>query len=317
MRPDFIFALLLLAVPALAAPPAPEKASQFLDKTLVTYPRKVQEIALKSAEYDAEQLLAGVSLNYRVPGLPDGSALSIFVFPHGRSEQEAGLKRALADITDGVLGEQRNHAYQDVVLGEVQEFSVAAHPATVIGMVEAGREQPVVISNAASAPDASDASEASSTANSDDAIAAAARAAEAPTTTLGRKLKISFSHKGVPMQSIGYAFYRNLFLITVRFSSPAAGLSPERFEAMGDEAVRVLVPSIDIQNFGNCGTMVVDLPEKEEAEDDSSRAGAISLIREMGRIARENCAASEGNHPSPLPADHGRTELVYPNGMWD
>ncbi|MDI1251711.1 hypothetical protein [Thermomonas sp.] len=55
------------------------------------------------------------------------------------------------------------------------------------------------------------------------------------------------------MQSIGYAFYRNLFLITVRFSSPVAGLSPERFEAMGDEAVRVLVPGIDIQNFAEKG----------------------------------------------------------------
>jgi hypothetical protein len=314
MRPNFILALMLLAAPALAAPPAPEKASQFLDKTWVTYPRQVQEFALKSAKYDPGQLLSGVTLSYRVPGLPEGSALTIFVFPHGRSDQETGLKRALADITDGVLAEQRNNSYQDVVLGEVQEFSVAAPPASVIDTAESGREQPVAISSAANAPHVS---EASSAPTSDDSIAAAVQAAAAPTTTHGRKLKMSFSYHGESKQSIGYAFYRNLFLITVRFTSPAADLSPEQFEAMGDEAVRALVPSIDIQNFGNCGTLVVDLPEKGQSEEESSQAGAISLIREMGRIATENCAASEGDSPDPVRADHGRTELVYPHGTWD
>ena len=314
MRPSFILALMLLAAPALAAPPAPEKAIQFLDKTWVTYPRQVQEFALKSAKYDPEQLLSGVTLSYRVPGLPEGSALTIFVFPHGRSEQEIGLKRALADITDGVLAAQRDNSYQDVVLGEVQEFSVSAPPATVIDTAESAREQPVAISSTANAPHVS---EASSAPTSDDSIAAAVQAAAAPTTTHGRKLKMSFSYHGEPKQSIGYAFYRNLFLITVRFTSPAADLSPEQFEVMGDQAVRALVPSIDIQNFGNCGTIMVDLPENGQSEEESSQAGAISLIREMGRIATENCAASEGDSPDPVPTDHGRTELVYPHGTWD
>ncbi len=81
--------------------------------------------------------------------------------------------------------------------------------------------------------------------------------------------------------------------------------------------MRALVPSIDIQNFGNCGTIMVDLPDKGQSEEESNQAGAISLIREMGRIATENCASSEGESPDPVPADHGRTELVYPNGTWN
>jgi hypothetical protein len=37
----------------------------------------------------------------------------------------------------------------------------------------------------------------------------------------------------------------------------------------------------------------------------------------MGRIARENCAASEGDHPTPVPADQARKELIYPAGLWN
>lgn len=312
MRHCLILALMFLAAPAMAASPAPQKASQFLDKTWVTYPRQVQAFTLKSDAYDPEQLLAGVTLSYQVPGLPDGSALTIFVFPQGRSDQEVGLKRALADITDGVLAQQQNNSYQDVEMGEAKEFSVAAPPPSVIG-AEADREQPVTISNGANTPPTADASTAPGT---DDALAAV-QATAAPTTTTGRKLKISFSYKGEPKQSLGYAFYRNLFLITVRFTSPAAGLSPEKFEAMGDEAVRVLVPRIDVQNFGTCGTMVVNLPETEAPNEDADRSGALSLIGAMGRIARENCAASEGDHPAPVPADKSRKELIYPVGTWD
>jgi hypothetical protein len=315
MRHRLILALMLLAAPAMAASSAPGKASQFLDKTWVTYPRKVQAFTLKSDAYDPEQLLAGVTLSYQVPGLPDGSALTIFVFPQGRSDQEVGLKRALADITDGVLAQQQNNSYQHVEMGEIQEFSVAAPPPSVNGAAaEADREQPVTISSGANTPPAADASTAPGT---DDALAAAVQAAAAPTTTIGRKLRISFSYEGEPKQSLGYAFYRNLFLITVRFTSPAAGLSPEKFEALGDEAVRALVPRIDVQNFGTCGTMVVKLPETEAPNEDADRSGALSLISEMGRISRENCAASEGDHPAPVPADQARKELIYPDGMWD
>ena len=58
MRYCLILALMLFAAPAVAASPAPKEASQFLDKTLVTYPRQVQAYTLKSDAYDPEQLLA-------------------------------------------------------------------------------------------------------------------------------------------------------------------------------------------------------------------------------------------------------------------
>lgn len=310
-----ILALLLRSASAMAASHEPKEASQFVDKTWVTYPRHVQAYTLKSDEYDPEQLLSGVSLNYQVPGLPDGSALTIFVFPQGRSDQEAGLKRALEDITGGVLAQQKNNTYQNVEMGEVGEFSVAAPPPSVMGAAgEADHEQPVTITAGGNTPTSPDASTAPGV---DDPLAEAVQAAAAPTTTIGRKLKISFSYKSEPKQSLGYAFYRNLFLITVRFTSPAAGLSPEQFEAMGDEAVRALVPRIDIQNFGTCGNMVVNLPESGVPSEDADRKGALSLLSEMGRIARENCVASEGDHPTPVPADQARKELIYPAGLWD
>ena len=314
MRYCLILALMLFAAPAVAASPAPKEASQFLDKTLVTYPRQVQAYTLKSDAYDPEQLLAGVTLNYQVPGLPDGSALTIFVFPQGRSAQEDGLKRALDDITGGVLAQQKNNVYQDLTMGEVEEFTVAAPPPSVLkDGEEANLDLPVATATGVAKPPATDAPAAIGV---DGAIEAAAESAAAPTITTGRKLKISFSYQGEPKQSLGYAFYRNLFLITVRFTSPVAGLSAEQFEAMGDEAVRALVPRIDIQNFGTCGIIEVNLPEEGASNEDADRNGALSLIEGLGRIARENCAESEGDHSAPVPADQGRKELVYPAGLW-
>ena len=86
-------------------------------------------------------------------------------------------------------------------------------------------------------------------------------------------------------------------------------------EAIGDKAVQTLVPAIDILNFGTCGTITIPVPDHKSA-DDAGKAGALVMIKEIGRISTENCANSEGDTPTKVPADHARQILVYPDGFW-
>jgi hypothetical protein len=310
MRQLVCLALLFLAAPG-QAKDTPASTSQFLDKSWVTVPKQVGDFVLDYNSYDPASVASGVSLGYRTAEIRAGSALNIFVFPQGRSAQEDGLKRALADITDGVLAAQKTGRYENVVFGDVEDFTVAAAPATVLADAgKAGRSQPVIFKGMPAGAPTTPATQPIS----DDPVATAMAASNAPTSTVGRKLRIAFSHDGTRERSLGYAFYRNLFLITVRYSAPIEFMSAEQFEALGDKAARALVPAIDIQNFGRCGTMSIDMTDTPA--NDNGQAAAPALIREMGRIEAENCAASEGDHPPALPADHERQVLIYPPGTW-
>ncbi len=92
-------------------------------------------------------------------------------------------------------------------------------------------------------------------------------------------------------------------------------LPADKFNALVDRAVQDLVPTMDIQNFGNCGTMYISVDEKSADKDKDGKAGAIHLIRDLGRIARENCANKSGPDTT-LPAGHAQQTIVYPAGFW-
>jgi hypothetical protein len=317
MRAHCFLLSLLLAAPTMAEV-GPAKSGQFLDKTWVTFPTKLGEFVLVRQGYGPAQLLTGVSLDYDLSGLPDGSAFDIYVFPQGRSSQEAGIKRALADITDGVRAQEANHVYQNVVFGDVVDFSIPGAPATaVIDTDKSDDESVAALAKSMSAPASAASASRSQSASENDPKAKVIAELVDDAPTVGRKIKLSFLYKdGTQKQSLGYAFYRHLFLITVRFTTPANGMSAEQFEALGDRAVRALVPAIDIENFGECGDMTInvssDAPTKAQTQ-----ALSEGLMGELLRVKRENCARSEPAQPEPVPADHGREILTYPAGLWN
>jgi hypothetical protein len=129
----------------------------------------------------------------------------------------------------------------------------------------------------------------------------------------GLRETIGLDHDGTPTRSIAFAFYRHLHLFKMRISVPAKDMSQEDFER--------LVPRVEVQNFGTCGNATISLPpeskkrlSKAEKEKNAS-AGAAELIREMGRISRDNCASSPGQ-ASTAANDVERVVVSYPEGTW-
>jgi hypothetical protein len=85
------------------------------------------------------------------------------------------------------------------------------------------------------------------------------------------------------------------------------------FEALADEAARNLVPLIDAQNFGECGTIQVPVADTKAAKD---QAFTDALIGGFARITAENCANSEGKKQAAKTAEGRSIEIVYPAGTW-
>lgn len=166
------------------------------------------------------------------------------------------------------------------------------------------------------AADAPELGASSATPDSDDKeIIEAALSSALATKTTGRKRALTLTVRGTPSESLAYVFYRNLFLISVRATLPTSVLPADKFNALVDRAVQELVPTIDVQNFGDCGTIYVSVDEKAVDKNKDAKAGAIQLIRGVGRVARENCANKPGPDTEP-PASHAQQTIVYPPGFW-
>ena len=94
-------------------------------------------------------------------------------------------------------------------------------------------------------------------------------------------------------------------------------LPADKFNAVVDRAVQDLVPTMDIHNFGDCGTMtiLVDRKSLDKDKDKDTKAYANQLMRELVRITRENCSVKLDPDTAP-PADHAQQTIVYPAGLW-
>jgi hypothetical protein len=129
----------------------------------------------------------------------------------------------------------------------------------------------------------------------------------------GFRQAFSFEREGVPMRSLAYVFHRHLFGLKVRITVPAKAMDQQAFEKMADAATRWLVPQIDVQNFGTCGTVEVHHEPPGVSFEDWAKA---EIIRGFTRVQWENCGTTEENK---LPELKGRqkVEIVYPAGTWE
>jgi hypothetical protein len=101
----------------------------------------------------------------------------------------------------------------------------------------------------------------------------------------------------------------------VRATTAADAMPSDRFNTLVDHAVQDLVPAMDIQNFGDCGTVYIDTGHETGNKDEDARAITAQLMSEMGRLQRESCAGK----PDPkavTPTDHERQTIVYPANFW-
>ncbi len=307
MRLMYFLALLALVPIASAATKSDDPHSQFIDKSIVTYPTSLGNYSLAKESYDPANVANGVSLKYDLADAPHELAFDIYVYPLGRADTDKAVDDAMVEMEGEIRALEQKKIYTDLKFKDAVAFEIAVPPPSM----RKSDDKKDAVSSDAPVPDKPlDAMDSNTR-----SIVEAARAADPPKKSTGRKRALTLTADGMPRESLAYVFYRNLFLISVRATASIDALPTDKFNAVVDRAVQDLVPAMDIQNFGDCGTIHVFVDDKAVDKDKDALAGAVQLIRETGRIWRENCANKPGPNTAPS-AKHAQKTIVYPAGLW-
>jgi hypothetical protein len=299
--------LLFLMTAASAATVGNGDSSQLIDKSVVTYPKSLDRYTLMKDAYDPANVGNGVSLHYILADAPRELTFDIYVYPLGRVDTAKAVDDAMVEIEGEIRAMEQRQVYSDLKFTDAVAFDIAVPlPSLLTGERE----------DAGASPDGAASGKASHlTEQETRAIVDAAHAAESPTKTTGRKRALTMTVSGTPQQSLASVFYRNLFLISVRATVPVSAMPADRFNVVVDRAVQDLVPTMDVQNFGTCGAIHVSVNKNPVDKDKDALAGAVQIVREVGRIRRENCASKPAPESGP-PAGHSRQTIIYPAGVW-
>ena len=92
------------------------------------------------------------------------------------------------------------------------------------------------------------------------------------------------------MQSLGYLFYRQLYLTKVRATVAAEAMPDEEFNAMSDQAVSQIVTAIEARNIGSCSNQEIAIRVDESKNDEAMKTDFMQQIMESlsGNVA-SNC----------------------------
>lgn len=294
------------AAPSDAAEAAPLTAKQFIDRTYISLPESVGDYSLARVGYDPGQFAAGVSGAYALKGAPEPFTITLFVYPQGRSEEKAAVEAQIAEVEDAIRQQQD---YTKIEAGPRTVFVVDAPKPSALPNEKNGRKQRILTLQPVKV--------AAEAATDDDgpSLVELLKEASPPLQSTGLRQGFSFDHKGDSVRSAGFVFYRNLYNIKLRISAPSSAMDQAAFDKLADATARALVPKVDIRNFGQCGQMLVGTQDSGDKARDA-RVFARNMLREQGRVERENCADSEGPTPDPVDAGYDRREIVYPEGIW-
>ena len=285
---------------------APLTAKQFIDRTYISLPESVGDYSLARVGYDPGQFAAGVSGAYALKGAPEPFTITLFVYPQGRSEEKAAVEAQIAEVEDAIRQQQD---YTKIEAGPRTVFVVDAPKPSALPNEKNGRKQRILTLQPVKV--------AAEAATDDDgpSLVELLKEASPPLQSTGLRQGFSFDHKGDSVRSAGFVFYRNLYNIKLRISAPSSAMDQAAFDKLADATARALVPKVDIRNFGQCGQMLVGTQDSGDKARDA-RVFARNMLREQGRVERENCADSEGPTPDPVDAGYDRREIVYPEGIW-
>lgn len=304
-----LLVLLLLATTTVAQKlPEPE---QFIDKSIISFPNTSEQYVLIETHYDPEQWPYGVTSQWSVDGAPEGLRLSVFVYPIGRAGESDAVAEQVADVEHQMHEAVKQGAYSDLSVGERKPFVVVAAKSSILkerGARDADADKPVDL-----APQPEVGVEAN---DASDPLATALAAAQPSANNHGQRQSFRFTREGVPMRSLGYVFYRHLFAFKVRVTAPADSMDDTTFEALADTATRKLVPRIQVENYGQCGSITVAAPHPDADKEALSRSAAEVLLRGMAHVLAGNCAATEGVKTEHEPRGETRIAIVYPPDSW-
>jgi hypothetical protein len=263
-----ILCLILLTVVATASAAGAGKGSphQFIDQSIITFPKSPGPYRLVHVDYDPAHFADGVDLDYSRSDLP-GLQLDIYVYPRGRADDNKAVTDAMAEIETEIRAIEQQNTYSQVHFNDAVEFDLASAP-------------------------------------------------PAPNRTIGRKRALTMAVAGTPSQSLAYVFYRNLFLISARATAPVVVVSSADFNGVVDQAVRDLVPMIDVRNFGTCGNINISVDQKSSGQKSQTETNASQMLGEITRLNLEHCAGNAGSVDTKPLKGYAQKTIVYPVGTW-
>lgn len=314
-----VFLLLALLATAAVAQRLPEP-EQFIDKSVITFPASIDPYMLAEIQYDADLWTHGVTSIWTLGAAPDGLRLSVFVYPIGHATESDVVAQQMADIEHYIRDTAKQGTYTHLTVGERMPFVVVAPKPSVLEEHEdkGGEQRKGDKDGDADEPfDLVPQPEVRVVANdASDPIAAALAAARPLANNHGQRQSFRFTLDGVPMRSLGYVFYRQLFAFKVRVSTPEDSMDDATFEALADTVTRTLVPHIHVENYGQCGRIILPAPSSSAGDEDQADATARQLLLEIARVRTSNCAETEGSMPTHEPRRERRVEILYPPRTW-
>lgn len=296
-----------LTVTAAAPAGEPLLASQFIDKTYVNLPKRVGMYSLDKVKYEPEQLDAGIYAAYTLEDAPGHFTISLYVYPQGRTEEKLAAEAQIEEVERAI---RQQPDYSKIEAGARTDFVVDAPEPSALPNDRNGRKQRILVSGPVKKAPADSSKEADQP-----SLSQALVESRAPTKSTGRRQGFAYQNKGGDVRSAGLVFYRNLYNIKLRISSPTSAMDQSMFDTLVDATARALVPKVDIRNFGQCGQMIVVMEDTGDKDRDAL-AHAVTMLQEQGRVARENCAEGEGDKPDPVDEAYERIEIVFPPGIW-
>jgi len=268
-----VFALtLLLSNTALQAKTEKTTSTSkpLIERTAIIIPKSVNDYRLVNFEYDKKFKSSGVQMRYVSSKYPD-IPIDFFIYPMGTGPAQEMLTIGMRDFTGSLRQAEEMGYFEKLTISPEQDLILDDEKIRVIATDTASAENAVPQSK---------------TSGGNAVLAAIETSFELP----GKKLGMTHVQKNDAMQSVGYLFYRQLYLTKVRVTIGADVLSGEEFGEMTDMAVAQILPAIEARNIGSCSdrqiTVKVDESKKEAAFSDDLMQQIMSGLT---RNAADNC----------------------------
>jgi hypothetical protein len=246
-------------------------ADDLVDKSIVTVPKSVGQFTLENATYDPAKPKQGVEAVYTFPGASKEVRIRVSAAFVGRPPVE----KPDPDEADYL----RNKRYDEAVnllanadLGQLKSRTTD---------LKVGRAQEVFLERTPSF--------------------LVKPPARPNGTSRGVAHVTQFTMDGKAYTGLTTVFYRDLFNISVRVFIPGTEQAQVAAVPFAD-AVRKIVPLVDVRNFGPCG----------DIEPGPGQSGGVYAMQDnINRVRTESCAKNEAGQMIPLPAGQ-RWTIVYP-----
>ncbi|MGH8108920.1 MAG: hypothetical protein ACREO1_09440 [Arenimonas sp.] len=221
-----------------------------IERSAIIIPKNVKKYQLVNFDFDMKNKSSGVSIRYVSSEYPD-IAVDFFVYPIGKGPNDEILKFGMQEFTEGLRQAGDMGVFEKLVLQPEQKLLLDGEKICVV---------PVTEKSAA----------ASSSAAKQEDKDIVLESLKKSRQLHGRKVSIAHFQKNVPMQSLGYIFYRQLYLTKVRVTASADAMSSEEFNTMADQAASQIVGAIEARNIGSCSN-----PQISISVDDSKDSNAL------------------------------------------